>query len=76
MVTVQHHPLSERSFKLFDPDAPPRVDQWERLDIDGLENPVTALKVDGLSLRLGLQVIGRVTRAVPAGPPSVLNLSK
>ena len=37
----------------FESDAPPRVDSWEGLDIDGLENPVTALEVDGLSLTLG-----------------------
>ena len=37
----------------FESDAPPRIDNWEGLDINGLENPVTALEVDGVSLTLG-----------------------
>ena len=37
----------------FESDAPPRIDSWEGLDINGLENPVTALEVDGVSLTLG-----------------------
>ena len=52
----------------FESDAPPRVDSWEGLDIDGLENPVTALEVDGLSLSpLGSPATGKGTQAVRGG---------
>ena len=49
-------------------DAPPRIDNWEGLDINGLE-AVTALEVDGVSLTLDSPATGKGTRAVQVGHP-------